>query len=181
MLTYLIKRVLIMIPTLFGISVVVFAVVTLAPGEPGNSAIVQDIGEATSGVGSPEGYRIFKRQYFLDKPEILNFRPWTVDYAEIRTSVETLLRPRWNLETEKAWREGSLLQEPVRKGELIAAAVAIEDWGHDAVPHLIAMAGDGSLPLAVRAMCLRLLPVAAAPRVGCQAIGKTMVASFAAR
>ena len=71
MRTYLIKRILLMIPTLFGISLVVFTVINLAPGSPAALQVSKgDTGAAisTDQVASKETYQIFKKHFNLDKP-----------------------------------------------------------------------------------------------------------------
>lgn len=62
MLSYLIKRFLLMIPILFGITVVCFIVINLAPGSP---ATFQ---EELSPKASPEAVESLKKLYGLDKP-----------------------------------------------------------------------------------------------------------------
>ncbi len=121
MQTYLIKRFLLMIPTIFGISLVVFTVINLAPGEPAAmSATGGDTGKALSSdqAASAESYQIFKKQFNLDKPLLLNFRPW----LETET-VEREVRD-WLLGSDK---------------ERIAAYGTLTDWGKDAVPHLVSI------------------------------------------
>jgi ABC-type dipeptide/oligopeptide/nickel transport system permease component len=79
MRTYLIKRVLLMIPTLFGISLVVFVIINCAPGSPAATRVAAgDSGGAISAkqVASKETYQIFKKQFHLDKDILLNRFPW---------------------------------------------------------------------------------------------------------
>ncbi|MCS7164582.1 MAG: ABC transporter permease [Thermodesulfovibrio sp.] len=62
MLSYLIKRLLLMIPILFGITLICFIVINLAPGSP---AMFQ---EELSPKASPEAVQALKKLYGLDKP-----------------------------------------------------------------------------------------------------------------
>jgi peptide/nickel transport system permease protein len=69
--TYILRRLLVMIPTLFGVTVVSFCIMQLAPGDP-------LLAKAGSGMSSQTGqtreaYLIQKRDLKLDKPLVLNF------------------------------------------------------------------------------------------------------------
>lgn len=74
MLSYILKRVLIMVPTLFAIVFVVFILVNIAPGTPGQAQNVSGTQSADDSANARESYRLFKLQYNLDKPIVLNFR-----------------------------------------------------------------------------------------------------------
>ena len=74
MLSYIIKRILIMIPTFLAITVVVFVVINAAPGDPGQSQNMGGSEQADQSGNQREGYRLFKEQYHLDQPILLNFR-----------------------------------------------------------------------------------------------------------
>ncbi len=69
--TYLLQRLLIMIPTLFGITVVSFCIMQLAPGDPVASQLSG--GAAGQGGETPEMFELRKRDLHLDKPLLLNF------------------------------------------------------------------------------------------------------------
>lgn len=70
MLSYLIKRFLLMIPILFGITFVCFIVINLAPGSP---ATFQ---EELSPKASPEAMEALKKLYGLDKPIHERYLNW---------------------------------------------------------------------------------------------------------
>ncbi len=70
--TYILRRLLLMIPTLFGVTLVSFCIMQLAPGDPllanpGGSG-------AASSSSQHEAYLLQKRELKLDKPLLLNFR-----------------------------------------------------------------------------------------------------------
>jgi len=71
--SYILRRLLLMIPTLFGITVVSFCIMQLAPGDP----LLLQLG-ATGLAGQTaqtrEAYLIQKRDLKLDRPLLLNFR-----------------------------------------------------------------------------------------------------------
>jgi peptide/nickel transport system permease protein len=71
MLWYVIKRTILIIPTFIGITLVIFLVVHLAPGDP----IKGMIGEMSSKL-SPEAYELFKKTYGLDKPILERYIVW---------------------------------------------------------------------------------------------------------
>jgi ABC-type dipeptide/oligopeptide/nickel transport system permease component len=72
MLTYIIRRLLIMVPTLFGVTVVSFVIMQLAPGDP----VMYQLQGGSAGKSNQtrEAYLIQKRDLHLDKPWVLNFR-----------------------------------------------------------------------------------------------------------
>ncbi len=77
---YILRRLLLMIPTLFGVTVVSFCIMQMAPGDP----LLNQLGASgTAGESSQtrEAYLIQKRDLKLDKPLILNFNYFN-DYAE---------------------------------------------------------------------------------------------------
>ena len=74
MLTYLIRRLLLMIPTLIGVTAVVFFVIALSPGGIGASLL------SSEGTMRPEERRVreayLKARYDLDKPLIVQYLKW---------------------------------------------------------------------------------------------------------
>lgn len=83
MLAYLIKRILLMIPTLFGIVVITFAVVHLAPGDP--AALKAQ--SSTEALGSDATTRQIVDEtraiYGLDKPLAVQFGRWLAQVATL--------------------------------------------------------------------------------------------------
>jgi peptide/nickel transport system permease protein len=69
-LTYLIKRLLEMIPTLFGITLISFFIIHLAPGKP------TDIYTELNPKITPEAREKLNRYYGLDKPIIVQYGIW---------------------------------------------------------------------------------------------------------
>jgi len=117
--TYIIKRIFLMIPTFFAISLVVFLVLNLAPGKPGGEMAGAEGGE-TAGTGQRETYLIFKHQFNLDKPIILNTR-----FALSTKEIEKLLTYIVNEDKNT----------PLKF--VIGAQEKLEDYGRYSVPHLI--------------------------------------------
>jgi microcin C transport system permease protein len=76
---YVLKRLLLMIPTLFGISLILWIVMAASPGRPGQKA--QSFGEVNAVVdpakerAKGESQRIFRRHFALDRPVFWN--TWT--------------------------------------------------------------------------------------------------------
>jgi microcin C transport system permease protein len=90
MAKYVIHRLLWMLPTLFGITVVCFVVINLAPGGPLDQALskMRFAGKSSSGGGvSDEVVQALKKQYGLDKPIHIRYLIWlrnivTLDFGE---------------------------------------------------------------------------------------------------
>ncbi|MEN2998767.1 MAG: ABC transporter permease [Brevinematia bacterium] len=76
MLWYIVRRLLLIIPTFIGITIVIFLVVHLAPGDP----IRGMMGELSSKL-SPEAYENFKRAYGLDKPIFERYLIWFKNFV----------------------------------------------------------------------------------------------------
>ena len=121
MRAYVIKRLLLMIPTFFGISLVIFLVMNLAPGHPGGQQASEDLSASVRGGDTQESHRIFREQFGLDRPVLFNDRIW-LERADVEASLHDL-----------AGREGATARER------ILAQQQVEDWGAFAVPHLIAI------------------------------------------
>lgn len=70
MLTYLVKRLIEMIPTLFGITLISFFIIHLAPGKP------TDIFTELNPKITPEARERLEKYYGLDKPVIVQYGKW---------------------------------------------------------------------------------------------------------
>jgi len=83
MFRYTIRRLLLTIPTLIGISVVTFILVHLAPGSP----VSTELALAPVSYDTEEELKEYSRAYFLHLPLFLNFR-----VQDVKRDVEELLR-----------------------------------------------------------------------------------------
>ena len=110
-----------MIPTFFGISLIVFLVLNLAPGRPGTKTESADVVSSARGEATAESYKIFREQFNLDKPILFNTR-FALTTDEVKHALETVAQ---------------LTGAPV--SDRIAAQGQLEDWGNYAVPHLVAV------------------------------------------
>ena len=120
MRAYVLRRLLVMIPTFFGISLVIFVVLNLAPGRPGALATA-DLAQSARNEQTEESYRIFREQFDLDKPVLFNTR-FALTESDVRRDVEVAA--------------GEIRADPSKK---IAAQYRLEDLGAFAVPHLVAI------------------------------------------
>jgi len=77
---YIIRRLLLMLPTLFGVTLVTFIVMQFAPGDPLKMQLSQTGAQGESG-GTREAFLHQRRQWKLDKPAILNLR-WFRNYGD---------------------------------------------------------------------------------------------------
>src|SRR3989442_1887657 len=95
MLQYIIRRIILAVPTLFGISVVSFVVMNLAPGDFMSSLAAQlaQMGEGTSG----EQLEALQQAYGLDQPVYIQYLKWISGIV---------LRGDFGLSLE--WREGAV-------------------------------------------------------------------------
>ena len=122
--TYIVKRVLLMVPTFILVSLIVFVVLNFAPGNPAAEALI--VGDAQSGQSSQlagqrrESYRLFKEQFNLDKPILLNTR-FSLSTDTVRAAIAQVLQ----------------LHGEVNIGDRIDAQEHLEDWGWYAVPALV--------------------------------------------
>ena len=124
MATYIAKRLLLMIPTTIGISLVLWVIMVAAPGRPGSNS--QGFGEETVAtdptkeLAKGESQYIFRRHFALDRPVLWN--SWTsLDDEDVGRAVreETALLGKEDLKTRRLAKE------------------RLEDWGTYAVPGLI--------------------------------------------
>jgi ABC-type dipeptide/oligopeptide/nickel transport system permease component len=125
--SYLVRRLLIMVPTFVGISFALWLVMTLAPGEPDRSGGSGPAGGAAEGMGDREeqdrNVLVYRRQFNLDRPRFWN--AWTgLEEAEVEEAVRVVSRGAQA--DAGAWR---------------AAKRRLDDWGHYAVPALVALIG----------------------------------------
>ena len=121
MLKYAIKRILLMIPTFFAISFLIFVLLNFAPGNPGAQMLSAEGSQNAQNSGDQrEAYRIFKEQFNLDKPIL-----WNTRYSLTRTDIEDTLVTILNLNKD------------IPPQDRIDAQDRIENWGRYAVPGLI--------------------------------------------
>jgi peptide/nickel transport system permease protein len=146
--TYVIKRILLMIPTFFAISLMIFMILNFAPGTPGASlAGGEGSQSAEDSVGQRESYQIFKEQFNLDKPVLFNTR-FRLDTATVRATILDILN-----------RDRS-----VSISRQIEAQVEIEDWGNYAVPALVEILSSSD-DVEIRSYASRRLPLNAKRRL----------------
>lgn len=75
MLTYILRRMLLMIPTLFGITIMVFGIARCAPGRPGASAFGGG-GDQMSAEGQKQLREWYEKRYGLDLPLHMQYVRW---------------------------------------------------------------------------------------------------------
>ncbi len=125
MFQYTIKRLLIMIPTFFVVSLVIFLVLNTAPGKPGQ-ANVQGVQNASDSANQNEAYRIFKEQFNLDKPILLNTR-FLLDKEDVESNLKTVV--------DGLFADIAEDKKPT-PSEITEAQNELEDWGKYIVPYL---------------------------------------------
>jgi ABC-type dipeptide/oligopeptide/nickel transport system permease component len=75
MFTYVVQRVLLMFPTLLGITVLVFFVMAFSPGGIGGP-LMQGAGGAMSSVDAARVREYYNKRYGIDKPKIVQYGRW---------------------------------------------------------------------------------------------------------
>ena len=142
---YIIKRILLMIPTFFAISLIVFVILNFAPGNPGAQALGADnLGQSSQLAGQQqESYRLFKEQFNLDKPVLVNTR-FALSDDRIRGSLTDVVAP------------GDAVT-PKRK---INAREELIDWGNYAIPGLVRLLNNDN-DRQVRQLAAQTLSVSA--------------------
>ena len=93
MATYLARRLLLMIPTLLGITLVTFVIIHLAPGDPVSIALG---GEMRAGSMSAEAIEHFRKEMHLDDPMLVQYGRWvfsllTLDFGTSWRTGRTVL------------------------------------------------------------------------------------------
>ncbi len=120
MKAYVLRRVLLMIPTFFGISLILFVILNLAPGRPGAQQNA-DLAQSMRAEVTQESYRIFREQFHLDKPVLFNTR-----FALTREEVKKAVVDAAGITTANA-------------AERVRAQEDLDDQGSYAVPHLVSL------------------------------------------
>jgi peptide/nickel transport system permease protein len=123
MKAYVLRRLLLMIPTFFGISLIIFAVLNFAPGRPGAQQS-SDVAKNARNEQSQESFRAFREQFDLDKPVLINTR---------------FLLTRGDVEHSLALATG---RTKGSSGDRIRAQEELEDVGEHAIPHLVSVLRD---------------------------------------
>ncbi|MDQ7825521.1 MAG: ABC transporter permease [Candidatus Eremiobacteraeota bacterium] len=119
MASYIVKRIILMIPTIFAISLVVFLILNFAPGKPGAQMTSGDSAQDATG-SKREAYRVFKTQFNLDKPVLFNTYP-DLKKEKIRGYLKDI-----------ANESGKV---PIKN--IIKAQDTLEDYGQFAIPALV--------------------------------------------
>lgn len=106
MLKHILLRLLLAIPTLFGITLITFFIINLAPGDP---AQFQTQGIMDSRV-SIRVYEELRKYYELDKPVYVRYGKWMGRLARLDfgQSMSTDHRPVWDKIKERLWPTMSL-------------------------------------------------------------------------
>lgn len=164
MTTYIIKRILLMFPTLFMISVIIFLVLNLAPGKPTGSSVSAEGTQDSKSAEARESYRIFKEQFNFDKPIMWNTR-FALTTDEVHKEIQVLAdfaRP-----TCQAPNTPEDCLSPDAKpssGRVIEAQDTIEDWGTYVVPQLLEI-GSNDPRVDIRRIAINRLSVNAKRRL----------------
>lgn len=166
MTTYIIKRTLLMIPTLFVISLIIFLVLNLAPGRPSGGAGGGQGNETAQSQEARESYRIFKEQFNFDKPVLLNTR-FNLTTLDVETEVQILADYRAEICSDEGEKPDGCIPQSAKPpiADVIEAEDLLEDWGNYIVPHLLEIGGNAEKRLDVRRLALNQLSTNAKRRL----------------
>ena len=123
MLSYTIRRILLSIPTLFGITLVTFLIINLAPGDPAHIA-AQEIMDPRV---SERVYEELRKYYGLDQPIHVRYGQWlgrlaTLDFGE---SMSTDRRPVIDKIKERLWPTMSLAMLSLGISLIVAIPIGV--------------------------------------------------------
>jgi peptide/nickel transport system permease protein len=177
--TYILRRLLVMIPTLLGVTIVSFLIMQLAPGDP-LRAQLSPAGMAKQSGQNREAYLIQRQDLMLDKPLVLNFDYFRdfgpsvclashflgIGEKQIAQELESLARrPDEPQATATVGFLRSLripdfdarFRDPQKRPELVhavqtAVGLYLDDLGrHGAAPAMAILSGaDSAIPLSLR-------------------------------
>jgi len=128
--TYIVRRLLLMVPTIFLISAINFAIINAAPAPRLSNVGADGIFDKSASAEANEGEFIFRQTFALDKPVFWNTR-YALEDGEILWRVSTFLRP-WELPKDRRAHRDTLI-----------------DYGRTIIPHLVriaAAAAEGAPP-----------------------------------
>lgn len=133
---YILKRILVMIPTFFAITLIIFMILQVAPGRPGGA----EGGDSESTQqGGMDGYRIYKQQFHLDKPILLNTRVFNFELLFFSvgiqdSEVQNLLKDKFNAQGDNRTKLKNYATE------------TLQDYGNYILPHLARIIASPSEP-----------------------------------
>ena len=160
MITYIIKRILLMVPTLLLIALIIFMVLNLAPGRPGKTQVGADGTQNQESGEARESHRIFKEQFNFDKPILFNAR-FAMSREEVEERVTTISlsqAPTCGEQGNGEELRGCVPAEQKPASlEVVEAVEELEDWGNYTVPALYAIASDAQVDLRTRRIALSTL------------------------
>ena len=123
MISYIIKRILLIIPTLFGISIITFLIIKLAPGDP----TAFKMGDQSQGISADQNVaRAVIEQtreiYGLDKPVFLNAKVFT--YRRHWSELSAFLKNNPAIDFNSRAYENMV--EPLKQADEAAVAYLVE-------------------------------------------------------
>jgi len=119
-LNYILKRILLIFPTIFGISIITFIIIKMAPGDPTAFKMgSQQTGLAADQNLAKQVVEQTREIYGLDKPVLLNFKIFTYqsDWAKVKAFLAT--RPDQN---SKAWDDAL---NPLKQADEVAVSFLV--------------------------------------------------------
>lgn len=150
MLSYILRRLLLLPITLFGIVFVNFVIINLAPGEPTKATEVTEQGQATRredrsvAFGADERYLQMREYFGLTLPIVFNTWPW-ITKEEIQQTLWQLVHHRSSPEATE--------EMPLKRYEQIRLDMG--DQARFVMAHLLSIVEDPKEDIAIRRMASR--------------------------
>ncbi|HEX4129891.1 MAG TPA: ABC transporter permease subunit [Pirellulales bacterium] len=165
MTSYIVRRLLLMIPTLFGVTIVSFLVMHMAPGDP---LLGHGDAQGLERESSREDYLVQKRALGLDKPVLLNFNDFRDYHEPVRTAAHFLGRSTDEIAKQLPELASAPVDSDAGRRRSFLASLAIPDFAkrladpatHAALAHSIVdfvmvwceNAGTSAVPAAVASL-----------------------------
>ncbi len=123
MLSYIVRRLLLLIPTLLGVLAVVFFVMAFSPGGFGGTALTQD-GAQSQGEDAKRARKALERRYGLDLPKAAQFGRWINQVSPVgfRMSGDLTFTDDQHAVVEAALSDLEFNTRPARLQQAVAAA-----------------------------------------------------------
>ncbi len=130
MLTYVIRRLLLLIPTLLGMTLLVFSVMAMAPGGIGGPNLTERGGQVT-GASAQRLRDYYNQRYGLDKPFIIQYGRWLnqilpVGFATYGIDDPAVIEAKARAATLPPGPDGQPAKPSIRPGDLKLTSLTVK-------------------------------------------------------
>lgn len=138
MLSYIVRRILLLVPTLLGVLAVVFFVMAFSPGGFGGTGLTEE-GAQSEGEDARRAKKALERRYGLDLPLPAQFGRWINQVSPIgfRMSGDLDLTPDEREQVEALFQDQAYAQRDAERSRLVGVVETIAGYT-DAEPAVVA-------------------------------------------